>query len=126
VTTASSDGAASISPSSADAHYWQQRAREAEQHAEKAKAVVREGLIPHLARWTKDRLVQTLFSQRKRLLETQQATASEVAELEKRLADVTPQIEKQLGAYEKRIADLQKELMAKAEKRRSQRPPDSA
>ncbi len=77
-----------------------------------ATAMIRDGLMPHLARWLMDRLVQTLLFQRSRLVQTQQVAAQEVTELERRLADVQQRYLDRLAAYEKRVRELERQLAA--------------
>src|SRR2546427_11882884 len=59
------------------------------------------------------RAFRGVFSQRAHLLLTQQAGASQVAELEQRLAKINSQMQNRFGAYERRIAELEKEVIAK-------------
>jgi hypothetical protein len=91
----------------------EKRAAAAEQRARQATDLVRQGLIPHLARLMKDRLFRGVFSQRAQLLLTQEAGAGQVAELEQRLAKIQSQMQNRFGAYERRIAELEKEVTAK-------------
>jgi endonuclease/exonuclease/phosphatase family metal-dependent hydrolase len=91
----------------------EKRAAAAEQRARQATDLVREGLLPHLARLMKDRLFRGLASQRAHLLLTQEAGAVQVAELEQRLANIHAQMQNKFGAYERRIAELEQEVRAK-------------
>ena len=91
----------------------EKRAAAAEQRARQATDLVRQGLVPHLARLMKDRLFRGVASQRAHLLLTQQAGASQVAELEQRLAKIQSQMQNRFGAYERRIAELEQEVIAK-------------
>ena len=91
----------------------EKRAAAAEQRARQATDLVREGLVPHLAHLMKNRLFRGVASQRAHLLLTQQAGASQVADLEQRLAKIQSQMQNRFGAYERRIAELEKEVMAK-------------
>ena len=93
----------------------EKRAAAAEQRARQATDLVREGLVPHLAHLMKNRLFRGVASQRAHLLLTQQAGASQVAELEQRLAKIQSQMQNRFGAYERRIAELEKEVIAKAQ-----------
>jgi membrane-associated HD superfamily phosphohydrolase len=111
------DAAADAGDFSAEAG-WKERALAAEQRAAQATAVLRAGLLPHLARWLRDRWMRTLARQRTQLLTTQQKAELELAELEKRLAQVHAPMEDRLLAYEKRIVELEKELMVKGEENR--------
>src|SRR5439155_11699717 len=91
----------------------EKRAAAAEQRARQATDLVREGLVAHLAHLMKDWLFRSVASQRAHLLLTQQAGASQVADLEQRLAKIQSQMQNRFGAYERRIAELEKEVMAK-------------
>jgi chromosome segregation ATPase len=71
---------------------------------------MRKGLLPHLARLMKDKLFHGVASQRMHLLQTQQAGARQVTELEQRLAKIQSQWQNRLAAYERRIAELEKEI----------------
>jgi hypothetical protein len=99
----------------AGADGWQQRALAAEQRAEKAQTVIREGLIGHLARWMSDTLVQKLLMQRAHLIETQQEAVNEVDRLGQRLDSIHMRMQDRLLAYERRIVELEKELETKDE-----------
>jgi hypothetical protein len=110
--------APSVEPEEPTDEGWRQRAVVAEEAAARSAAVVRAGLIPHLAQWLKQKLVRGLITQRSQLLNTQQTAEAEVAELERRLAQVHAPLEERLGAYEKRIAELERELAAKGEENR--------
>jgi hypothetical protein len=97
---------------------WRQRALIAEQQAAKAQAVVRAGLMSQLAHWMSDKLTQKLVTQRAQLLDSHQKAAIEMAELEARLEKVQAPLQERLQAYERRIADLEKELTVKGEENR--------
>src|SRR5436309_4246212 len=91
----------------------EKRATAAEQRARQATDLVRQGLLPYLARLMKDRLFRGVTSQRAHLLLTQQAGATQVAELEQRLVKIHSQMQNKFGAYERRIAELEQEVLAK-------------
>ncbi len=97
----------------AQIHSLEKRAAAAEQRARQATDLVRQGLVPHLARLMKDRLFRGVFSQRAQLLLTQQAGAAQVAQMEERLAKIQSQMQKRFVAYERRIAELENEVTAK-------------
>ena len=61
----------------------------------------------------KNRLFRGVASQRAHLLLTQRTGASQVADLEQRLAKIQSQMQNRFGAYERRIAELEKEVIAK-------------
>jgi endonuclease/exonuclease/phosphatase family metal-dependent hydrolase len=96
----------------------EQRALAAEQRAARAQAVVRNGLVPYLARLMKDKLFRGVISQRAHLLKVQHAGAAQVAELEQRLVKIQSQFQSRLVAYERRIAELEKEVSAREQANR--------
>lgn len=69
---------------------------------------VKERALAELTEFAKQSLVQGLYSQRNALLEVQQKAHRELAELEARLAAL--RISDRILAYEKRIAELEREL----------------
>ena len=101
------------SPAQSQIQSLKKRALAAEQRAERATELVRKGLIPHLARLMKDTLFYGVASQRAHLLKMQQAGAVQVAELEQRLVKIQSQLQGRLTAYERRIAELEKEVSNK-------------
>jgi hypothetical protein len=100
---------------SSDTSLWRQRAMAAESRAERATAVVRAGLTPHLARMMKNQLVWTLMAQHSRVACAQDAGAVMVAELEQRLEQIQSEFESRVETYERRIAALQRELESKSQ-----------
>jgi len=92
---------------------WRERALLAEARAEKATVLLRANLLPHLARWMTQALVQRLLTQRSEILTSQQQAEREVAQLATRLENLRAPLEDRLKAYEKRIAELEVELAAK-------------
>jgi hypothetical protein len=97
---------------------WQMELRQAEQRAEDLLAIVRAGLAPHLARELTHKLVQELVSQRATLLRAHQLAEREITALEGRFAKVCQDLQDRIAAYERRTAELEKDLMAKAEQTR--------
>ena len=81
--------------------FLRSRADAAEQRATRAVEVVRQGLVPHLARLMKDVLFRRVVSQRAQLVQMQ------------RLAAIQTQLQSRLSAYERRIAELEEEVSAK-------------
>ena len=63
-----------------------------------------------LAQLLATEIVQRLFGQRQKLLETQMSVTAEAVELEKRLGRIKRQMQSRFHAYERRIAGLEKEL----------------
>lgn len=94
---------------------WRQRALAAEARAQKATAMLRTKMLPHMARWMVQEFMQRLMSQRRAILTEQQTAEREVAELAGRLENVHAPLEERLRAYEHRIAALEAELAAKGE-----------
>jgi hypothetical protein len=95
-----------------------QRALAAEQRAERATAVIRSGLIPHLSLWLKQKLVRKLIADRAELLGTQQAATLKALRVEERLARIEQQIQQQNSAYQARIEALTRELIDAKEENR--------
>jgi hypothetical protein len=73
-----------------------------------AQKTLKERALVELTEFAKESLVQGLYSQRNALLEVQQKAQQELAALEARLASV--RVPERITAYEKRIAELEKEL----------------
>ena len=90
----------------------------AERRAARATEIVRQGLVPYLARILRDTLFRGVASQRTRLLQMQQAGALQLADLERRMARIQMQLQNRLTAYEHRIAELEKEVSAKEQANR--------
>jgi hypothetical protein len=94
---------------------WRERAIAAEARAEKATELLRANLLPHMARWMMNALVQRLLSQRTAVLTSQAEAEREVAALADRLEQLHIPLEQRLAAYEQRIAELEAQLAAKDE-----------
>lgn len=97
---------------------WKQRALDAEVRAGQQAQMLREKLMPELAEFAKQSLVQGLYAQRKALIETQQKAHQALAELEARLADLHLPAQKRIQAYEQRIAELEMEIETQGEELR--------
>jgi hypothetical protein len=97
------------------AEVLRQRALAAEQRADSATAVIRAGLIPHLSHWLKQKLVRKLVTDRAQLLAAQQAATLKALAVEERLATIEQQIRQQNQAYQERIEELTRELIAAKE-----------
>jgi hypothetical protein len=98
-----------------DSLYWQERAMDAEQRAERATGFARSHVAPHLARLMKDQLVWTLIAQRRQLVSTHESSADMIAEMERRLEQIQVDFESRVETYEQRIAELQQALDSKAQ-----------
>lgn len=94
---------------------WRERALAAEARAQKATAMLRTKMLPHMARWMMQEFMQRLMLQRRVILSDQQTAEREVAELANRLEHVHAPLEDRLRAYERRIAELEAELAARGE-----------
>lgn len=79
---------------------------------------VRVGTMPHLARMMMDKLVQKLLSDRRESVDVQQHAAQELAEMERRLERLQAPIQDRMMIYEKRVAELEKDLAKKGEENR--------
>jgi endonuclease/exonuclease/phosphatase family metal-dependent hydrolase len=97
---------------------WQRRAEEAERRERQAAAVARAGLIPHLSRWLKEKLVHKLVSDRSHLMETQQAAALKLLAVDDRLSRIESQLQQRNQDYEQRINELMRELAVAKEENR--------
>jgi hypothetical protein len=101
-------------PGDAGEDEWRSRALLAEGKAERAHAAIRSGTLG----WMREKIFQTLFRQRAELLSVQQKAEAEMHELEQRLEQLHIPLQERISAYEKRIAELEKELAAKGEENR--------
>jgi membrane-associated HD superfamily phosphohydrolase len=97
---------------------WQQRALIAEQNNEKLQSAARAGLFAYLSQWLSQAFTRRLVSDRRLLLDTQGKAMAEMAEFEARLEKVHAPLQERLVAYERRIAELEKELAARGEENR--------
>ncbi len=97
---------------------WQRRAEEAERRAQQATVVLRAGLIPHLSRWLKEKLVRKLVSDRAQLMEVQRVAALKMLAVDERLSKIESQIQQRNQDYEQRIDELMKELAVAKEENR--------
>ena len=77
-----------------------------------------EGLVGQLARELRDRVVQSLYTQRDDLLRAERCATMSVRELEDRLARLQPKILAKIQDYEKRIAELEVQLAQKESENR--------
>jgi hypothetical protein len=93
-----------------DDEQWKSRAMTAEALAAKQAQILHEKVGPELVEFAKDTLVQGLYKQRTALAQTQAAAQQALIDLEKRLADLDLPARDRLHAYEKRIAELEKDL----------------
>ena len=94
---------------------WKQRALAAEAMAGKQGQILREKIMPELTEFAKQSLVQGLYAQRNALIETQQKAQQALAELESRLTALQLPLHERIRAYEKRIAELEKEVETQGE-----------
>jgi hypothetical protein len=97
---------------------WEQRALLAEHRARQAEAVVRQGLLPHLSRWMREKLLRKLLVDRGQLLAAQQEATRKVMAVDARLNQLEVQIHQQTRVYMKRIEELTAELVAAKEENR--------
>lgn len=97
---------------------WKERALAAEAMAGKQGQLLREKLIPELAEFAKQSLVQGLYAQRNLLMETQLKAQEALAELESRLKTIQAPLHERIRAYEKRIAELEREVETQGEEMR--------
>jgi len=91
---------------------WQQRALAAEALAENQALLLREKLMPELAEFVKQSLVQGLAAQRDALLVMQQQAMQSLIEFETRLSALQAPLQDRIRAYETRIGELEREISA--------------
>jgi len=103
---------------SASAQEWKQRALVAEAMAGKQGQMLREKILPELTEFAKQSLVQGLYAQRSLLMERQQKAQQALVELESRLTALQLPLQQRICAYEKRIAELEKEVETQGEEMR--------
>jgi hypothetical protein len=94
---------------------WKERALVAEAMSGKQGQLFRERIMPELAEFAKQSLVQGLFAQRKALIEAQQEAQRSLVELEARLAALQLPLRERIRAYEMRVAELEKEVATQGE-----------
>jgi hypothetical protein len=80
---------------------------------------LRDRLAIDLAEFAKQSLVQGLYAQRGKLMETQQVAQAELAQLEARLTALHLPLQERIRAYECRIGDLEKQLETRDEELRN-------
>jgi hypothetical protein len=92
---------------------WRERALQAEQRAENALAIVRQGVAPYLARFLVNKVLGHLVRQRAELVRTQDVGADRLREVEDRLLKIHEQFQWRVASYEQRIAELEQEVETK-------------
>lgn len=75
-------------------------------------------VAPHMVQALRDAIVQELAAQRRELLAAQQAATTELTDLAKRLESTHAPMVERLRAYENRVAELEKELIAQSRENR--------
>lgn len=115
-TSAVSNPAATDFPESIE--QWKQRALVAEAMAGTQGQMLRDKIMPELTEFAKQSLVQGLYAQRNVLLETQQKAQQALTQLESQLAGLHLPLQERIRAYEKRIAELEKEVETQGEEMR--------
>lgn len=101
-----------------DSEPWRERALIAEERAQKVQEAARSGVLSQLSFWLSNKFTERLISQQQSLLDAQNKAAAEMAELESRLEKIQAPLQDRLTAYERRIADLEKDLAIKGEENR--------
>lgn len=94
---------------------WKQRALVAEAMVGKQGQLLRDQMIPELTEFAKQSLVQGLYAQRNMLMETQLKAQQALMELESRLNTVQAPLQERIRVYEKRIAELEREVETQSE-----------
>jgi hypothetical protein len=83
-----------------------------------AEAAMRAGLMSQLSQWLKQKLVRKLMVDRAQLLQAQEEAARKALKVDERLNRIERQIQQQNQAYERRIEDLNRQLLAAKEENR--------
>jgi len=78
-------------------------------------AAAREAGRPHLENALKDRLVNELLAQRKDLIDAQRQAAADLSTMEARLEQLHAPLQARLDAYERRIAELERDLATRGD-----------
>jgi hypothetical protein len=97
---------------------WKQRALSAEARVAAARNAVQQGLVRHLAKLFREKFVAKIVRHRDELIDTHEQAATSVAALEARLREVNAPLQERLLAYQRRIAELEKELTSRGEENR--------
>jgi hypothetical protein len=85
---------------------------------EKVGPPERTWLLLQMGRWLKERFVHKLLVDRKALLESQQAATLKVLEVDARLSRLESQMKEQHRAYQQRIEELNRQLLAAKDENR--------
>ncbi len=96
----------------------QERALNDRAEPKRVKQAISPGLLPDLRRWLKQILVRKLAVDRAHLLEAQQAATRKAMLVDERLARIEIQLQQQQEAYQRRIDELTRELLAAKEESR--------
>ena len=87
-------------------------------NATAAAKILGEKVGPELVEFAKETLVQGLYTQRNALIETQRRAQQALVDLEARLGELHLPVAERIDAYEKRIAELEKELETRGDEMR--------
>jgi hypothetical protein len=96
----------------------QKRVLAQEQQAEQARRLLRESLAAQLTLWLKQKLVRRLLVDRAELLQAQEQATRKALNVDARLTRLEQQIQRQNQAYERRIDELNRQLLAAKEESR--------
>jgi len=107
------NGGVATSPES-----WRERALSAEALAAEQSQILDAKVGPGLTEFAKQALVQGLYSQRQKLIETQKQAQAALADLELRLSELQLPLQERIRAYEQRIAELEKKLESRDDEMR--------
>ncbi len=95
-----------------------ERLREAEARAEQAQAIVRNGLLSHLAKLMMNKLFRAVLSQRTALMDAQGEATLRIVDLEERMLRIQQQLQDRLLNYEQQVGELERELTVQREENR--------
>jgi hypothetical protein len=97
---------------------WEERALAAEAEAKHAHSIIRQGLLPELGHWLRQKLLRRLVWDRSQLLAAQEEATRKALAVDERLTKLEIQIQQQTRSYSIRIEQLTAELMAAREENR--------
>jgi hypothetical protein len=90
--------------------HWRERAEAAERRAAEATHVIKQGMLPPLMEWFKQRVIRRLISQRSDLMDSQEKAKDQVHALQQQVARIHGGMQDRIQTYERRIRELEREL----------------
>lgn len=72
---------------------------------------LKRGLLDQMSRWLKEQFIVRLIDQRNEAIDNQAGASSKLEQINTRLNKLQPEIRERIATYERRIEDLEKELL---------------